>query len=89
MSASPEARFRTRAGSTVRIFGPHGWSYEVEWDWAAEDACFGSTPAPDLSDPAGPFLRWHCDCCDGGDIALIRCDDAAAPPGTHGTEEAA
>ncbi len=73
--ATNELRFRTKAGSRIRVFGEHLGCYEIDFDWLEEGACMGSRPSIDISDRSEPWLTWDCDCCDGGMALMTEAGD--------------
>lgn len=70
----PNGHYRTRAGSTVEVYGDHSGCVRVTFDWYEEpNACCECVVQPypvDWGD--GEFrLAWRCDYCDGGSAELF------------------
>ncbi len=69
----PNGHYRTKAGSTLEVYGAHSGCVRVEFDWLGEDhACFDCTvePYPEDWGDGTYHLTWHCDYCGGGSAEL-------------------
>lgn len=65
----PPGRYKTEAGSTVRIFGKHGRASRIESDWFEESgACIDCKPEVDLDKG---ILVWNCESHAPGSARLI------------------
>lgn len=69
----PTGRYRTEAGSTVKLSGLGGGISRVSFDWLEEpDACCDCSvdPYPEYWGDGEWRLYWECDHCDGGSAPL-------------------
>ena len=66
--------YRTKAGSTVEVFGQHSGCFRVSFDWLEEpNACCDCyvTPEPEDWGDGTHRLTWSCDFCGGGSAVLL------------------
>jgi hypothetical protein len=69
----PNGHYRTKAGSTVRVYGKHSGYLGVYFDWFEEpDACCDCVvhPYPEDWGDGTHRLTWKCDVCGGGSAVL-------------------
>ena len=64
----PNGRYRTAAGSEMRVSGNHGGRSEVSFDWLEEGGCLDCQAS--AYDRDG-MLVWECDECGGGSAELF------------------
>ena len=64
--------YRTKAGSTVRIYGKYSGCANCIFDWLEEGGCFDCEvePYPDDGGDGNHYMTWNCDYCGGGSAEL-------------------
>lgn len=70
----PNGKYRTKAGSTVKISGKHGGISNVLFDWFEEEnACIEcyADPYPQDWGDGTHHLVWSCEDCPGGSAELF------------------
>lgn len=68
MLGLPNGEYVSDGGSRVKIFGDHGGSFEIDFDWLEEGACVESRP----SVYEGRLIWSDCECCgSGGSTELV------------------
>jgi hypothetical protein len=73
MTSLPNGHYRTKAGSTVEVYGQHSGCVRVSFDWFEEpDACCDCVvePYPENWGDGTHRLTWRCDHCGGGSAVL-------------------
>jgi hypothetical protein len=69
----PNGHYRTKAGSTVEVFGKYSGGVRVSFDWLEEpDACSECSvnPYPEDWGDGTHHLTWSCERCGGGSAVL-------------------
>lgn len=77
----PNGHYRTKAGSTVEVYGQYSGRVRVSFDWLEEpDACCDCQvePYPEHWGDDEYRLTWSCEICGGGSATLYPDPEAEA-----------
>lgn len=73
MTKLPNGEYRTKSGSTMRIYGSRSERRDIVFDWLEEGACIECDvdSMPEQDHEGRWFLFWGCNDCGGGSAEIF------------------